>query len=50
MQMLERYVNEEEDEEDYYEGAGVTYNYLYDSPFDDTKDKDLLMQALVRVR
>ena len=45
--MLEKYANEEEDEEDFYEGSGINYGDQYDSPFDSSKDKQLLISALV---
>ena len=47
-QLLARYENEDDDE-DYYEGEGTTYNFLYDSPFDDARDRELLIGGLVSV-
>ena len=42
--MLEKYANDDDDEEeDFFEGSGIQYNYHYDSPFDSTRDKDLLV-------
>ena len=47
-QMLQKYAEEDDDdEEDFYENSGVNYSYLYDSPFDAVKDKDILVQIVV---
>ncbi len=40
MQLLEKYKDEDDDEEeDLYVSEGGNYSYLYDSPFDCAKDK-----------
>jgi hypothetical protein len=39
MQMLEKFANEDEDDvDDYYVSEGGNYTFLYNSPFDATKD------------
>lgn len=46
--MLEKFANEdEEDEGDYYISAGGNYSYMYDSPYDRTKDEAHLLTKLV---
>ena len=48
VQLLAHYENEEEDDENYQED-GASYNFLYDSPFDNAKDRELLLSGLVSV-
>lgn len=46
--MLERYANEDEDEsEEYQESSGTNYTYLYNSPFDAAKDREMLIAHVV---
>lgn len=50
MQMLEKYANEDDDEEacdEYYGSEGVNYGFLYESPFNSSKDKEMFIQKLV---
>ena len=51
LQMLEKYAEEDDEEEDqceeYYGTEGVNYAFLYDSPYDSTKDKDYFVDRLV---
>ncbi len=46
-QMLQKYANDEDESEDYVEGSGMQYNYLYNSPFDAAKDRETLVQHIV---
>ncbi len=48
--MLEKYANDQDQEEQcdqYYGTEGVNYSFLYDSPFDCAKDKEIFVQKLV---
>lgn len=50
MQMLQKY-GEQEDCEEYdvfHDNNGVNYAFFYDSPFDSSKDRDFLVNTLVR--
>lgn len=48
--MLERYANEDEDEsEEYQESSGTNYTYLYNSPFDAGKDREMLIAHVVTI-
>ena len=43
--MLEKLANEDDDD-DYYISSGGNYSYMYDSPFDYTKDVSLVVEKL----
>lgn len=47
VQMLQKFANEDDDDADYYISSGGNYSYLYDSPFDSTKDANKLVAKLV---
>lgn len=40
--MLEKLANEDDDD-DYYISSGGNYSYMYDSPFDCTKDVNAIV-------
>lgn len=44
LQMLEKYAEEDDDDDidDYYVSSGGNYTYLYNSPFDSSKDAQAL--------
>ncbi len=48
-QLLEKYMNEDdgEDEDSYNGGSGMNYSLLYDSPYDSDKDRLMLIEQLV---
>lgn len=49
-QLLEKYADEDdEDEDDFNEGSAINYRYHYESPFDSSRDKDMVIQILVRI-
>lgn len=51
VQMLEQFANEDDDEDDdYYVSSGGNYSYMYDSPYDGTKDEAHLISKLVTMR
>lgn len=49
MQMLEKYADEEDDEQadEYYGTEGVNYAFLYDSPFNSSNDRQIFLQKIV---
>ena len=47
LQMLEKYAEEDDEEvDDYYVSSGGNYTYLYNSPFDSSKDGMALANKL----